>query len=160
MGEFPTIQAALDAAVNGDEVVLTSGVFRGVGNRELDLHGKAVVLRSEGNDTSMVVIDCEARGSAFLIHSGETRSTRVEGITVTMGSESESGLGGGAIECVGGAPLFRNCAFHHCDSGHGGVVYALSASPRFEACRFYDNGIVIPGQGGVFWAENGAAPQS
>jgi hypothetical protein len=152
-GDYPTIQAALNAAESGDKVLLTDGVFRGTGNRELDFHGKAVVLRSQSGDTSSVVIDCQATGRAFRFYSGETRATRIEGLTVKMAVQGGPGVGGGAIACEFSGPSFRNCAFHECISTHGCVVMAWHASPVFQGCRFYDNGITGPGQGGVFWAE-------
>ncbi len=38
--EYPTIQAGIDAGVNGDEVVVADGVYKGDGNRDLDFNGK------------------------------------------------------------------------------------------------------------------------
>ncbi|MCK4414565.1 MAG: hypothetical protein KAY32_13585 [Candidatus Eisenbacteria sp.] len=34
-GDFPTIQAAIDAALDGDEILLADGTFTGDGNRDL-----------------------------------------------------------------------------------------------------------------------------
>ena len=39
-GDFPNIQAAVNAAVDGDVIALTDGVFRGSGNREDDQAGQ------------------------------------------------------------------------------------------------------------------------
>jgi len=33
-GDFPTIQAAIDAAENGDEIVLEQGIYTGAENRD------------------------------------------------------------------------------------------------------------------------------
>ena len=41
-GDFPTIQAAIDAAQDGDVVELGDGVYRGAGNRDITLLGKAI----------------------------------------------------------------------------------------------------------------------
>jgi len=35
-GDFPTIQAAIEGAVDGDVIELTNGVFLGEGNRDVD----------------------------------------------------------------------------------------------------------------------------
>ncbi len=45
-GDFPNIQAAINAAASGDTVALTDGVFTGDGNRDISFLGKAMVLRS------------------------------------------------------------------------------------------------------------------
>ena len=38
--DYPTVQAGIDAAVNGDEVVVADDVYKGDGNRDLDFNGK------------------------------------------------------------------------------------------------------------------------
>ena len=45
---YPTIQAAIAAAVDGDEVVLAAGTYTGAGNRDVSLD-KAVLVRSGGS---------------------------------------------------------------------------------------------------------------
>ena len=35
-GDFPTIQAAISAAINGDVIELTDGTFTGEGNRDIE----------------------------------------------------------------------------------------------------------------------------
>jgi len=49
-GDFATIQAALDAARDGDVIELADGTFTGEGNRDVHFLGKAVTVRSQSAD--------------------------------------------------------------------------------------------------------------
>ena len=44
--DAPTIQAGIDLAIDGDEVVVSDGTFSGPGNRNLDFRGKLITVRS------------------------------------------------------------------------------------------------------------------
>ena len=57
-GDFPTIQAAINAVVDTDIIELADGTFTGDGNRDLDYLGKAITIRSQSGDPSVCVIDC------------------------------------------------------------------------------------------------------
>lgn len=52
-GDFPTIQAAVDAAVDGDAIELTEGVFRGEGNGNVTVYQKGITIRSQSNDPTV-----------------------------------------------------------------------------------------------------------
>lgn len=41
-GDFPTIQAAIDASVAGDTILLADGTFTGDGNWDLDFGGRSI----------------------------------------------------------------------------------------------------------------------
>lgn len=63
-GDYATIQAAVDAAVNGDVVEIADGVYTGAGNKNLDFGGKAITVRSAAGDPTFCIIDCEDGGVA------------------------------------------------------------------------------------------------
>ena len=44
--QYPTIQAGIDAAVNGDVVIIDPNTYTGAGNRDIDFKGKAIAVRS------------------------------------------------------------------------------------------------------------------
>lgn len=56
--KYFTIQYAIDAANNGDIVVLPDGVYRGEGNQNLDFDGKTITVLSE-NGPENCIIDLE-----------------------------------------------------------------------------------------------------
>lgn len=92
-GDFPTIQAAIDAAINGDEILLTNGVFKGAGNRDIDFKGKAITVRSQKGSPQDCIIDPEGvqwipqRG--FIFKTNEGHNSIVRDITITHGSTDD-----------------------------------------------------------------------
>jgi len=141
-GDFPTIQAAIDASEQGDVIELTSGVFRGVGNRDLNTLGKAITIRSAGDNPAECVIEPtngappEEDHIAFSIENGEGQATIVRGITISGGDGSL----GGACYVHGAAPVFSNCRFVDNFAVYGGAVCCDdTAQPSFVDCLFLNN---------------------
>ena len=110
--DHPNIRDAIDAAVNGDTVVVAPGTYTGVANRNLDFAGKAITVRSTDPDDAEIVastvIDCGQAGRAFLFQSGETPASVVDGLTITKGFATE---GAGVFLVNGSGATIRNCVF-------------------------------------------------
>ncbi|GAG96895.1 unnamed protein product, partial [marine sediment metagenome] len=91
--DYANIQDAIDAAVDGDVVIVAPDTYTGDGNRDIDFHGKAITVRSiDPNDPNIVaatIIDCQGtffdphRG--FYFHSNEDANSILEGFTITNG---------------------------------------------------------------------------
>ncbi len=156
--DFPTIQAAITVALPGDTVILAPGTYTGDGNRDIDLGGKALTLRSsDPNDPAVVsstIIDCQAGVSdphrALVFTHGETASTVIDGLTLTHGWADY----GGAVYCTNSSsPTIRNCTITNNSANYyGGGIYCTSnSSPRIQNCRIQNNATVplAPGQGGL-----------
>ncbi len=148
-GDYPTIQAAIDAAPEGMVIELVDGTYTGDGNRDLDFGGKSVTVRSQGGNPSTCVIDCEGAPSdqhrGFHFHSGETADAVVENIKITGGFLDYYSwqLDGGGIRCeAGSSPTIRGCVFPENDAvagfGGGCSIDATSA-PHLVDCRFLGN---------------------
>jgi hypothetical protein len=68
--QYSTIQAAVSAAVDGDEVRVAPGTYTGGGNKNIDLHGKDLRVLGEGGPEA-TIIDCQWDGRAFNLEHGE-----------------------------------------------------------------------------------------
>jgi hypothetical protein len=88
LGDYPTIQAAVDDAAPLDVIVLEDGVFTGAGNRDVRFDGKDIVVRSR-NGAAACVLDTQGSSAdphrAFRLDAGETAASRIEGLTITGG---------------------------------------------------------------------------
>ncbi len=144
-GDFPTIQAAIDAATGGDLIELSDGTFTGVGNREIDYLGKAIIVRSQGGGPDACVIDCQGSESephrGFWFHSGEDARARLEGVRIIHGYGSADATQdyrhGGGIDCDQSAPTISGCAIAACVAGNaGGGIACWQSSPILETCAF------------------------
>jgi predicted outer membrane repeat protein len=139
--DAPTIQAGIDAAVDGDVVVVDDGTYTGEGNRDLDFHGKAITVRSLNGPSSCTLNVQGAVGDyhrGFIFQSGEGRDAVVEGFRIEDGFEYGLPLNGGAgIRCISSAPTIRNCVFYSNSSPRGSGIFLEGASPALvEDCTF------------------------
>lgn len=150
--QYPTIQAGINAAVNGDTVVVADGLYTGAGNRGIDFKGKAITVRSE-NGPDSCIIDCQhATGHrGFYFHSGEGPNSVVSGLTIKRGKITGSPGVGGGIYCSGSSPTIQECLITNNvsvgansgfpgDSAYGGGIYCSSAShPEIIGCTIGNN---------------------
>ncbi len=85
---FDAIQEGIDASVDGDTVLVLDGAYTDCGNRDLDLWGKAITVRSE-NGPDNCIIDCQGTGMdphrALVFESGETADSIIWGLTIVNG---------------------------------------------------------------------------
>jgi hypothetical protein len=109
-GDFPTIQAAIDGAQDGDTVLISPGTYRDAGNVNLVVRDKGLALIGIAGPES-TVIDCEGPeetqyGVRFFGSSG-TRAT-LKGMTITGAIEESPGS---AAVVFGNADiLMENCS--------------------------------------------------
>ncbi len=104
-GDQPTIQAGINAAVNGDEVVVAIGTY----NETINFGGKAITVRStDPNDAGVVlntIINGGGSGSVVTCNSGEGSDTVLSGFVITGGFAAF----GGGMRNSNSSPTVTNC---------------------------------------------------
>ncbi|TVS07895.1 MAG: hypothetical protein EA423_02965, partial [Phycisphaerales bacterium] len=131
----PTIQAAVNVAVTGDEIVVADGVYSGFGFIDIDLQGKDLVIRS-ANGPASTTLNGSFQGRAFLINSGQTSATVIEGFTFDSHGDFFTDEGG-AILVQGAGATIRNSVFRNGSALDGGAIAAINgAEVTIEGCRF------------------------
>lgn len=139
-GDYPTIQAAISAAVGGDIIRVEDGTYTGTGNRDIDFLGKAVTVRGNVTDPNLVVIDCQGtetqphRGFKFV--NGEGNNSILESLTITHGYGPDELLpdpssyrsAGGGIYCNNSSPTISHVAIVNNTAERGGGICSYNYS--------------------------------
>ncbi len=146
----PTIQAGIDAAVDGDTVLVADGTWTGEGNRDIDFLGKAISVMS-ANGPYACVIDCQGSDvdhhRGFLFQSGEERNSVLSGFSIQNGYVDEKG---GGIYCTA-SPTIRTTIIEDCGAHEegAGLFCGGSGQPLIEGCMISDNQVATSTGGGV-----------
>ena len=146
-GEYPTIQTTVNAANDGDTVLLADGVFHGRGNYDVRFLGKAIVISSLSGIAENCVIDVEGleNGIAergFIFDNNEGPNSILQNITIIHGSADAPcpECEGGGINIIGGSPTIRNMIFRENYAATGAAIScSIHASPTFEHCTIIEN---------------------
>lgn len=152
-GDFPTIQAAVDAVQHGDIIQLADGTFTGAGNHDVDYRGKNITIASQGGNAQQCIVDCEHRGRGFVFQSNEGPQAILMDVMITRGyaNEVSSPPGrGGAVACRGSTPTIERCVLYDNTAMEaGGAIYCSSGNITLAGCRFEWNRTAIgPGRWG------------
>ncbi len=125
--QYATIQAAVNAAQNGDTVLIADGTYTGPGNVDIDFGGKNIAVTSQ-NGAATTIIDCGGSANAnhrgFYLHSGETNAV-ISGLTIQSGFVSGNGPGGNYSSSGGGILNFnvsmtiQNCILQNNTASYG-----------------------------------------
>ena len=133
--EYPTIQSAIDAAEDGDVVLIADGTYKGDGNRDLNFLGKAITVMS-AIGPEMTIIDCENDGRGFYFTSREGSDSMVRGFTIENGYTTGDG---GGFYCYDSKPTIMNCTITGNTASTGGGIYCSDSYPTISNCVIEEN---------------------
>ncbi len=162
-GTYTSIQPAIDAANDGDEIEVAPGTYTGPGGTEtepalVDFKGKAIRLYSSGG-AGVTTIDGTGYSHVVQCVSSEGPATILEGFTITGGGQvvSLEHRNGGGMFNNGSSPTVTDCTFqgNRGDMGGGGM-YNEGGNPTVTNCTFQDNSAGDWGGGGM--CNSGSSP--
>ncbi len=158
LGDFPTIQAAVDAAGDGDFIYLTDGTFTGDGNRDIVVPAVSLTIESQSGVAAQCFIDCQgsarAEHRAFHFTSTGSGSATLSGVGIMNGYVVGNGAG---IWVEGASPQILHSAAVQCvaDGGSsrgGGLYVSDDGAPAVAWCIFSGNSAHIGGGIAVYEA--------
>jgi parallel beta-helix repeat protein len=173
-----TIQAGINAANNGDSVLVAPGTYV----ENINFSGKAITVTSSGGP-SVTIIDGNANGSVVTFNTGETTASVLSGFTIrnglrngfwgagiliasasptitgniVTGNHAAVGIG---ITVNGGSPVIRNNTITANDQtgagdggqGGGGILVwgnsSTVAAPQITGNTITNNSMALGGSGG------------
>lgn len=148
-GDYGTIQSAIEAAADGDVIIIQPGIYR----ENIDFCGKGIIIRSgDPNDPDIVastIIDGGNSGSVVTCAHGEGTSSVLSGVTVRNGQAKAPFTKGGGIFCQSSSPLIKKCTIVGNSAPFGGGIYCLEASPEITNCIIMEN-LAFEKGGGIY----------
>ena len=142
----PTIQAGIDAAINGDTVLVQPGTYV----ENINFNGKNIVISSlflttgDTSSISQTIIDGNSNGTVVWFNNGEDSSAVLSGFTIQNGMAHK----GGGINFYGEvSPIIQHCIIQnniaeqrYLENGFGGGIYCNNGpDPIFIKCIIRNN---------------------
>lgn len=130
----PTIQAGIDAAINGDTVLVESDIYV----ENINFNGKNIIVGSHfltSGDASFIastIIDGDSSGSVVTFSNGENSAASITGFTIINGFAFG---GSGGIYCINSNPSIYN----NCITENSFGVYCENSNPEIQGNLIYGN---------------------
>jgi hypothetical protein len=162
--DYLTIQEAIDAARDGDTVLVSPGSYP----ENIYLKGKAVTLTSTDGPEYTFLLGGDHGNwyhqSCIIIESGEGPETVLDGFTMKDGngcyfSGSSDRVGGGIVCDNNSSPVIRNNIITLCRADYGAGIYCNDgSSPTIMNNIITDNFCYKPGAGAGIFCDYSSSP--
>jgi len=136
--DYATIQAGIDAATNGDVVLVQPGTYV----ENINYNGKLITVASLFHTTpdpsyiSQTIIDGNNSGCVVTFENGEDSTAIITGFTITNGYSQY----GGGIHCDHTSPSIQYLSVRGNGSNYlGGGIYCNYSSPNIHHVTITDN---------------------
>jgi hypothetical protein len=149
--DYPTIQGAIDASVNGDTIIVRPGTYV----ENIDFLGKAVTLQSDAGP-EVTVIDGGDPGpthirSVVIFYNKEGPDSVLDGFTITNGYGGVvPAYAGGGICCISASPTIKNNIITGNTALYGGGVCCAMDSTTITNNLITDNHAPTGYGGGIY----------
>jgi len=153
--EHSTLASAIEAAEEGDTIVVADGTYSATSNFNLSFEDKQLTIRSEnGPDYTIFDLGTER---AFDLSGGDIdTNTVIEGFTF-KGNGNSTLKNGGIISLVSASPKIVNCVFLKGRADYGAAVYCNLSAAIFDSCSFIQNN--CDEDGGAIYATDNSQPK-
>jgi hypothetical protein len=116
--DFPTIQGAINAASQGDMIMVAAGTYL----ERIQINNKNLQLVSESG-ASNTVIDASTSGNGpVVVLSGVSRQTQIDGFTIQGGRSTDAG----GIAINGSPTIVNNIIQNNAGGGGNGIDMSFS----------------------------------
>lgn len=127
----PTIQAAINAAADGDTVLVSDGTYK----ENINFNGKAITVTSV-NGPATTMIDGGGITSVVIFHTSEGAGSVLNGFTLTNGAAFE---GGGIFVSVSSPTITNNVITANTGCNGGGGIAVNFAAPLIQGNTINNN---------------------
>ena len=154
-GDYPTIQLAVDAAVDGDTVLVSAGTY--VENVAVSSKSLVIVSSEGAGETTIRAI----KRGVPVVRLDDAGGTVLDGFTITGGQARR----GGGVWTRDGSPRIVRCVIRENmavgkpSEGRGGGLYLLEGTPVVEECIISENDGVAGGGIAMATTASGASIQ-
>ncbi len=132
--DYPGVIEAVDAAVNGDLILVHTGNYPG----PINFQGKAITVRNDSPSVSKVTLG--GIGTVVIFENGEGPDSVLDGFSIrdSTASEYNNELVGGAIRIVDSSPTVIGCfMFNNGADDKGGAIYCENSEARLIGNAFF-----------------------
>ena len=136
----PTIQAGINAAADGDTVLVDPGTYI----ENVNFNGKNITVASlflttlDTSYISQTIIDANENGTAVIINTGEDSTTLLCGFTIQNGYSIDWD-GGGGIYCEDSSPKLKHLIIRNNSARLSGGIRCENASLTLANVQLLDN---------------------